>query len=59
MQFYKNIFIKLYTDKQIAKREFSLDDVKLAIKAVDEKKVSFNPFKTYYINKLDKLFKKK
>jgi len=48
-----------YTDKQIAKRKFSLDDVQLAIRAILEHKVEFNPFATHYIDELDTMFKKK
>ena len=48
-----------YTDKQLATRKFSSDDVKLAIKAVLQKKVGFNPFSVFYIDLLDQLYPKK
>ena len=48
-----------FTDKQLATRKFSFDDVKLAIKAVRDAKVSFNPFKVYYVDILDTLYAKK
>lgn len=47
-----------YTDEQLAKRKFSTNDIKLAIKAVMQEKVDFNPFAVYHVDLLDQLYRK-
>ena len=48
-----------FTDEQLEKRKFSLDDIKNAIDAVVNKKLYMHIFQIYDMSALDKLYKKK
>lgn len=48
-----------YNDEELANRDFSMDDLKMAIKAVYKNKVDMSPFMTYQISELDKIMREK